>query len=90
MYDYHNSPRHPKLDETESFSILYGGGARALFGNSTVTDTMVFSFSAGQASTIPNITGALPFVMFIQQETGGRCDLKELDGWYIDRGILGV
>lgn len=92
MYDYQNSPRHPELkDMDESFSILYGGGARSLFGNSTVTDTMMFSSSAGQVSTIANITGALPFAMFFQQEdTQGRCDPKELDHWYVDRGILGI
>lgn len=61
-----------------------------LSGDSSVTDTMVFSSAAGHVSTIPNITSALPDAMFIGQETEGQCDPKELDGWYIDRGILGI
>jgi hypothetical protein len=75
----------------EPFFIGYGGGARLVVGNTTVTESLAFSSAAGEESLVPNITVAIASQHFYALPTAGNCSHKEMaDVGYIDRGILGV
>ncbi|KAI0404678.1 acid protease [Xylaria palmicola] len=88
VYEYAASP-----DSTDpapfDYAAAYGGFAKIVVGNATVSDTLTFTSVSGQRSTIPGLNTALVNLIIERiPDTSGRCELA--DDITYDVGILGV